>query len=135
MRSPDRGAVGYGRHQQNRRPPMTERAVVMMTTVDTDEQVERLCSVLLEERLAACIQALPAVSRYRWQGEVQRDAETLLLIKTTADAADAAIRVIESHHDYDTPEIVVLPVTDGLPAYLRWLEAETRATPPEDEAS
>ena len=109
---------------------MSESGVVMMTTVDTEDQVETLCRVLLEERLAACIQAMPVVSRYRWQGEVQRDAETLLLIKTTADAADAAIRVIESHHDYDTPEIVVLPMTGGLPAYLQWLEAETRATPP-----
>ena len=112
---------------------MSETGVVMMTTVDSDAQVETLCRVLLEERLAACIQAMRVPSRYRWQGEVQRDAETLLLIKTTADAADAAIRVIESHHDYDTPEILVLPVTGGLPAYLRWLEAETRAAPPADD--
>ncbi len=106
---------------------MSERAVMIMTTVDTDEQTETLCEVLLEEHLAACIQTMPIVSRYRWEGEVQRDAETLLMIKTSASAVDAAMRVIETYHDYDVPEIVVLPVTAGLPAYLNWLQNETRA--------
>lgn len=106
---------------------MSDRAVMIMTTVDSDEQTETLCQVLLEERLAACIQTLPIVSRYRWEGEVQRDAETLLMVKTSARAVDAAMRVIETYHDYDTPEIVVLPITAGLPAYLDWVEDETRA--------
>jgi periplasmic divalent cation tolerance protein len=106
---------------------MSERAVMIMTTVDSDEQTETLCQVLLEEHLAACIQALPIVSRYRWEGEVQRDSETLLMVKTSASAVDAAMRVIETYHDYDTPEIVVLPITAGLPAYLDWVEEESRA--------
>lgn len=106
---------------------MSERAVMIMTTVDSDEQTETLCQVLLEEHLAACIQTLPVVSRYRWEGEVQRDAETLLMVKTSAGAVDAAMRVIETYHDYDTPEIVVLPITAGLPAYLDWVEEESRA--------
>jgi len=106
---------------------MSERAVMIMTTVDSDEQMETLCRVLLEERLAASILTLPIVSRYRWEGQVQRDAETLLMVKTAASAVDATMRVIETYHDYDTPEIVVLPITAGLPAYLDWVEAETRA--------
>jgi len=106
---------------------MSERAVMIMTTVDSDGQMETLCRVLLEEHLAACIQTLPIVSRYRWEGQVQRDAETLLMVKTAASAVDATMRVIETYHDYDTPEIVVLPITAGLPAYLDWVEAETRA--------
>jgi len=106
---------------------MSERAVMIMTTVDSDEQMETLCRVLLEERLAASILTLPIVSRYRWEGQVQRDAETLLMVKTAASAVDATMRVIETYHDYHTPEIVVLPITAGLPAYLDWVEAETRA--------
>lgn len=106
---------------------MSERGVVIMTTVESPSQAETICNVLLEQRLAACIQEMPITSRYRWQGEVQRDAEILLLVKTSASAADAAMHVIETYHDYDTPEIIALPVTGGLPAYLQWLDDETRS--------
>lgn len=106
---------------------MSDEAVMLMTTVENADQAESLAAVLLEERLAACIQELPITSRYRWQGELQRDSEVLLLIKTSANAADAAVHVIERHHDYDTPEIVAVPITAGLPAYLQWIHDETRA--------
>lgn len=76
--------------------------------------------------MVVCIQEIPVASRYRWEGEVQRDEEVLLLVKTSMGAADAAMQVIEHCHDYDTPEIVVLPITGGLPACLQWLEDETR---------
>ncbi len=105
---------------------MSDSAVMIMTTVDSEAQADTLCSVLLEQHLAACIQELPVTSRYRWQGEIQRDRETLLLVKTAAGAADAAVQVIERHHDYEVPEILVVPVTGGLPAYLQWLMTQTR---------
>lgn len=106
---------------------MNERAVMLMTTVGSDEQTETICTMLLERRLAACIQALPITSRYRWQGAVQRDQETLLLIKTSGPAAEAAIEAIRQHHEYDTPEIVAVPITEGLTAYLQWLDEVTDA--------
>lgn len=104
---------------------MDTGAVVIMTTVDSEELAASLASMLVERRLAACVQQLEIASRYRWQGAVQCDAEFLLLVKTSAGAADAAARAIEENHSYDVPEILVLPVSSGLPAYLEWVASET----------
>ncbi|MFW6092645.1 MAG: divalent-cation tolerance protein CutA [Pseudomonadota bacterium] len=111
---------------------MSEQAALIMTTVDSDALAERLAERLLGQRLAACIQEVPITSRYRWEGAVQRERETLLLVKTSAAAVEAAIRAIEAEHDYDVPEVIALPVTGGLPGYLRWLveEADGAASPP-----
>lgn len=98
---------------------------MIMTTVDSEELAASLAAMLLERRLAACVQQLEISSRYRWEGAIQCDAEFLLLVKTSAAAADAAVKAIEENHTYDVPEIVVLPITGGLPAYLDWLAAET----------
>jgi periplasmic divalent cation tolerance protein len=104
---------------------MSAGAVVIMTTVDSEELAAALATTLVERRLAACVQQLRIASRYRWEGAVQCDAEFLLLVKTSAGAADAAVKAIEQNHSYDVPEIIVLPVTGGLPAYLDWMAAET----------
>ena len=104
---------------------MAAQATVVMTTVADRSQADALCTLLLERRLAACIQEIPMTSRYRWQGEVQRESEILLLVKTSAGAADDVMQAIEVNHEYDVPEILALPVSGGLPAYLRWLENET----------
>lgn len=110
---------------------MREQAVVVMTTVDDEARARMLGEKLLEARLAACVQELRISSRYRWEGAVQCDPEILLLVKTSKAAADAAMRCIEQHHSYDVPEILVVPVTDGLPAYLAWLARESTGAPPE----
>lgn len=102
-----------------------DAGALIMTTVDSEELAGSLAAVLLERRLAACVQQLGIASRYRWEGAIQRDAELLLLVKTSARAADAAVKAIEENHSYDVPEIIVLPITGGLPAYLEWLTAET----------
>lgn len=104
---------------------MDQQAALIMTTVATEADADVVGSALLEQGLAACIQEVPITSRYRWQGELQRSGEILLLVKTTAAAVDGAIRAIRAVHPYDVPEILALPVTDGLPAYLEWLAAET----------
>lgn len=111
---------------------MRERAAVIMTTVDSEALAERIAGRLLEERLAACIQEIPISSRYRWQGAIRRDAEILLLVKTSAAVAEEAVRLIAASHDYEVPEVVVLPVTGGLPAYLDWILAEADGTEPAD---
>lgn len=102
-----------------------DAGAMIMTTVDSEELAASLAAMLLERRLAACVQQLEISSRYRWEGAIQCDAEFLLLVKTSAAAANAAVKAIEENHTYDVPEIVVLPVTGGLPAYLNWLSAET----------
>ncbi len=105
---------------------MEAKAVMIMTTVDGEDAAARLATTLVERREAACVQQLDIRSRSRWRGEVKCDPEILLLVKTTQAAAPAAMRTIRDEHPYDVPEILALPVTDGLSAYLEWLQAETR---------
>jgi uncharacterized protein involved in tolerance to divalent cations len=78
------------------------------------------------ERLAACVQLAPIRSRYVWKGAVQRDDEILLLIKTKAALFEAVRARVRALHSYETPEIVMLPVTAGDADYLAWIAAETK---------
>lgn len=102
---------------------------VVMTTVADPAAGQRLAEGLLEKRLVACIQALPIQSTYRWKGAVQREAETLLLIKTRTALYPEVETFLRAHHPYETPEIILLPVTAGLPDYLRWIADVTRPGP------
>lgn len=103
---------------------MNHEGMLVMTTVGSDELADTLATRLLEQRLAACVQEVRVNSRYRWQGELRRDAEILLLVKTSKQAADAAMDLIRDIHSYDVPEIIAIPISAGLPAYLEWLAAE-----------
>ena len=105
---------------------MDAKATLIMTTVDSEEAAARLATALVERREAACVQQVDIRSRYRWEGEVKCDPEILLLVKTSTAAAEAAMKTIRDNHGYDVPEIIALPVTDGLPAYLDWIDKSTR---------
>ena len=103
------------------------RVVSVFCTVPDQECAERLATALLEERLAACVNILPGVvSHYRWQGALQRDAELVLLAKTRAELGRRVCERLAELHPHEVPCAVVLGVTDGLPAYLDWVRAETR---------
>ena len=105
---------------------MNPDAILILSTVPDAETAERIASVLVEAKLAACVNILPAVrSVYRWRGAVEKAEENQLLIKTTAARYREVEEAIRAHHPYEVPEIIVLPVTGGLPAYLRWLTDET----------
>lgn len=106
---------------------MTEPISIVLTTVANEQDAAELASLLLSENLAACVQELPIRSRYRWKGEVQCDPEILLLVKTSAGRAAAAMAAIRKAHRYEIPEIVVLPTSSGLPEYIAWVTAETQA--------
>lgn len=103
---------------------MNDSAMLVMTTVDTEELAKTIATRLLEKRLAACVQEVRINSHYRWDGDLRYEPEILLLVKTSAEAAPAAMRLIEGVHTYDVPEIVAVPVAAGLPAYLRWVTGE-----------
>jgi len=107
--------------------------LVYCTAPDPDTARE-LARTLVEERLAACVNVVPGLrSLYRWQGRVHEDAETLLLTKTTAVRYPALQERLRALHPYELPEIVAVPVSAGLPAYLDWVAAQT-LDEPEDPA-
>ena len=80
-----------------------------------------LAGALVERRLAACVQVMPIRSMYRWKGEVARDDEFLLLIKTTSSRYQEVESFIRENHPYEVPEVIRLDVTAGLDAYLSWM--------------
>lgn len=101
---------------------MSER-VVALTTVARAEDGERIARSLVERRLAACVNVVPGVvSVYRWKGEVCRDEESLLVVKTRGEKIEALREALVSLHPYELPELVALPVESGHGPYLAWLD-------------
>jgi len=100
----------------------------VLTTAPNAEVGAIIARALVEERLAACVNVLPGVrSFYRWEGDIQDDAEILLIIKTQAGCCEALAAKINDLHPYDVPEVLVLPAVGGSAAYFGWIEAETRS--------
>ena len=104
------------------------RALLVLTNLPDAAHAQTLAAALVEARLAACVNILaPCTSVYRWQGAVETTTEVPLLIKTTPARYAALEAAIRAHHPYELPEIVSVPVTQGLPAYIDWVAAETAA--------
>lgn len=100
---------------------MSDAIVVFMTAPAPDE-ARRIANELVERQLAACVQILPGIeSVYRWNGEVQRDKEILILAKTTAAQFDDLEKAVREIHSYGTPEIVAVSMTHVSEPYLAWL--------------
>ncbi len=98
--------------------------IQVQTTVASLEDARNLARTMLEKRLVACVQILPCLSMYHWQGRVEEDTEHLCLMKTRQELF-AKLRVaLEGVHAYEVPEIIVLPIIDANPAYLAWLDRE-----------
>lgn len=104
----------------------TPRALLIVTNLPDADSARALANELIGLRLAACVNILaPCVSVYRWQGEMEAATEVPLLIKTTPARYPALEAAIRARHPYELPEIVAVPVTQGLPGYLDWLVAGT----------
>ena len=102
-------------------------AIFVLTNLPDSESAFNLARELVQLRLAACVNVLsPATSFYRWEGRLEKATEFPVLVKSTADRYEALERAIVERHPYDVPEIVSWSVERGLPAYLRWIEDETR---------
>ena len=102
--------------------------LLVLTNLPDRAAAERMADLLVEKRLAACVNILaPCRSVYRWKDAVQHDEEHPLLIKTTAARYPALERAMREGHPYELPEIIAVPIERGLPAYLAWVEAETRS--------
>jgi periplasmic divalent cation tolerance protein len=96
--------------------------VIVLTTLGAQTDAAAFARVLVDERLAACVNILPPMtSIYRWKGAIEEDREQQLVIKTTSDRVDALEARFHELHPYDVPEFLVIGVSDGSPAYLEWL--------------
>jgi periplasmic divalent cation tolerance protein len=101
-------------------------ARVVLTTTDSAEEAERLSRLLVDARLAACVQiAGPARSVFRWEGAVSVEPEWQLWVKTDAARVDDLTARLVAEHTYDVPEVLVLPVLGGHGPYLGWVTEET----------
>lgn len=100
---------------------------LVFCTCPDEQTAQALAQTLVEQRLAACVNLLPAMrSVYRWQEQIEQAEEVQLIIKTCTDRLDALSAAIRRQHPYELPEIVAISPSAGLPAYLDWIRAQTR---------
>jgi periplasmic divalent cation tolerance protein len=103
-------------------------AIIVFITAPNREEASRLAEMLIEARLAACVQILPGVeSVYQWQGNVERQEEVLLTVKTIKSRFEELEREVRSRHSYETPEILSVPVIACSAPYLEWLGGSTES--------
>lgn len=96
--------------------------ILVLCTCPEGETASELARALVEERLAACVNILPGIaSVYRWQGAIETSREALLLVKTERAAYARLESRLRERHPYEVPEIVALPLENGLPDYLQWI--------------
>ncbi len=106
---------------------MSSGTIVVLTTAPNTGEAETLACRIVEAKLAACVQVLPAMrSFYFWENQIQTDAEHLLLIKTLAEKFDELEKFIQNNHSYDVPEIVALAAQRVSESYLGWIENYVR---------
>lgn len=100
--------------------------ILVLTNLPDQEAAEKLAGQLVDQRQAACVNILAACkSIYHWQGKTESTQEVPLLIKTTEERYAALEQTIRALHPYELPEIIHVPVSGGLPAYLNWVSEET----------
>jgi len=105
--------------------PMPDTPLLVLTTLSSPEDARRLVRTLVDERVVACGTIVPgATSIYRWQGDVQHASEVVVLLKTMASRWAALRDAVQQHHPYEVPELIALPVSAGLDAYVAWVREE-----------
>lgn len=103
-----------------------EKYIVVFVTAETDIQAGSIARILLEKKLAACVNIISGVrSMYRWHGKIENSAEFLLIIKSKAVLFDKLAVCVKQQHSYSVPEIISIPIINGSPEYLKWLGMET----------
>jgi periplasmic divalent cation tolerance protein len=102
--------------------------VLVLTTAPDTAAAETWARILVEERLAACVNVHGSMrSFYRWQGAIERDDERQIVIKTTRERVAALSTRLRSLHSYELPEFIVVPIESGSEAYVRWVVDQTGA--------
>lgn len=101
-------------------------AVLIISNFPDQKTATLLAEALVEQRLAACVNVLsPCVSIYRWQGKIESAGEVPVLIKTRKQHYGRVEQLIKMMHPYELPEVIMVPITGGLPAYLQWIADTT----------
>lgn len=116
-------------NQHPRKGDMTVESVkycMILTACGSFEEAERIARLLVEERAAACVQMTGITSVYTWKGKTEKEAEVLLLIKTRSSLYGKVEALISAAHSYEIPEIVALPLTEGLERYFTWVDEVTQ---------
>jgi len=100
--------------------------IIVMTTTETPDEAKKLSQMLLEEKLVACVQISgPILSIYRWNGKIENTEEWRIMAKTTNFLYDKVEDFIKKNHSYSVPQIIAVPVSNGLNEYLSWIDENT----------
>lgn len=106
---------------------MPDTPLLVLTTLSSPEDARRFVRALVDERVVACGTIVPgATSIYRWSDDVQDTPEVVVLLKTMASRWVALRDVVQRHHPYEVPELIALPVSAGLEAYVAWVGEEVK---------
>ncbi|OGQ05696.1 MAG: hypothetical protein A3F82_05020 [Deltaproteobacteria bacterium RIFCSPLOWO2_12_FULL_44_12] len=101
--------------------------IIAFSTVDSEKEALKIAKALVEAHLAACVNVVSKViSVYEWKEELCEETEVLLVIKTQSNRLEELKATLEELHPYEVPELIVVPIVDGLPDYLSWLAANTK---------
>ena len=97
--------------------------IIIFVTVDSEEQASRISDVLLQKKLIACANIVKDVrSFFWWKGQVDSCSELLMIMKSRGELLDDIVDEVKSHHNYEVPEIVAMPILGGNSSYLRWID-------------
>lgn len=102
-----------------------EHIRVVLITISRDE-ADKLALAIVEKRLAACVNVVPKITSYFWWDDaVQKDDESMLIVKTTQQRFDNLLKFVRANHPYDLPEVIALPLSDAFGDYVDWVKKET----------
>ena len=100
--------------------------IVVLITTGSQEEARRIGDALIAQRTAACVNIVSQISSlFWWEGKVEDDKESLLLVKTRAELFPEVVDTVKSVHSYDVPEVIALPIVKGSQDYLNWIGKET----------
>ncbi len=106
---------------------MEEDFIQVFTTTEKKEDAERIAKIIIEAKLAACVQIMgPIESTYRWKGKIEKAAEWFCFIKSTKKLYPDLESAIKKEHPYEVPEIIAVPVSGGSAEYLDWLKGQVK---------